>query len=44
MPWLSSVPGYTGADANNRQRQLADMFKIQVRLQLIMFVVGGGGQ
>jgi nucleoredoxin len=30
MPWLSSVPGYSGADANMRQRKLAEMFKIQV--------------
>lgn len=30
MPWLSSVPGYSGGDANMRQRKLAEMFKIQV--------------
>jgi nucleoredoxin len=30
MPWLASVPGYSGADANARQRKMAEMFKIQV--------------
>ena len=29
MPWLASVPGYSGADANARQRKMAEMFKIQ---------------
>lgn len=38
MPWLSSIPGYSGADANNRQRQLADKFQIQVRLYLLVFM------
>ncbi|KAL3777728.1 hypothetical protein HJC23_009200 [Cyclotella cryptica] len=29
MPWLASVPAFSGMDANERQRKLADMFKIQ---------------
>lgn len=31
MPWLSSVPAFSGGEANERQRKLAEMFKIQVR-------------
>jgi thiol-disulfide isomerase/thioredoxin len=30
MPWLASIPAFSGVDANGRQRKLADMFRIQV--------------
>ena len=38
MPWLAMVPGYSGAEANERQRKLAEMFRIQVRKDSHMFV------
>ena len=43
MPWLAMIPGYSGAEANERQRKLAEMFRIQVRICIFLvvcFVVG----